>query len=102
MGRPQNSGPFGRSATSTADRLPGMEGNTMTAIVWVNLALAVPFLIAFIGVPLWMTFRTPQTGPGHAQAHAYLRARTALGTPPGGTAAGDHAGNAARHVPAAA
>jgi hypothetical protein len=74
----------------------------MTAIVWVNLALAVPFLIAFIGVPLWMTFRTSQTGPGHAQAHAYLRARTALGAPPRGTVDSDHARDAACHVPAAA
>jgi hypothetical protein len=50
----------------------------MTAVVWVNVALAIPFLLAFIGIPLWMTFRRPQTGPDHSQAHAYLRARAAL------------------------
>jgi hypothetical protein len=60
----------------------------MTAILWLNLALAIPFLIAFIGVPLWITFRTPQTDPDHAQAR-------------GGTAAGDRARDAARHIAAA-
>ena len=73
----------------------------MTAIVWVNLVLAIPFLIAFIGVPLWMTFRTPQAGPGHAEAHAYLAATAARATTHGGPAA-DHAWDAARLVAAAA
>jgi hypothetical protein len=50
----------------------------MTAVVWANAALAIPFLLAFIGIPLWMTFRRPQTSPGHSQAHAYLRAKEAL------------------------
>ena len=50
----------------------------MTAVVWANVALAIPFLLAFIGIPLWMTFRRPHTGPGHSQAHAYLRAKAAL------------------------
>ena len=49
----------------------------MTATTWANLLLAVPFLIAFIGIPLWMTFRRPQTGPDHSRAHAYLRAKEA-------------------------
>jgi hypothetical protein len=50
----------------------------MTAVVWANIALAVPFLLAFIGIPLWMTFRRPQTGSDHSQARAYLRAKAAL------------------------
>ena len=50
----------------------------MTAVVWANVALAIPFLIAFIGIPLWMTFRRPQTGADHSQARAYLRAKAAL------------------------
>ena len=50
----------------------------MTAVVWANIALAIPFLLAFIGIPLWMTFRHPQTGADHSQAHAYLRAKAAL------------------------
>ena len=50
----------------------------MSAIVWANILLTLPFLIAFIGIPLWMTFKLPQTGPDHAEARAYLRARSAF------------------------
>jgi hypothetical protein len=77
----------------------------MTAIVWINLVLTIPFLVAFIGVPLWMTFRTPQIGPDHAQAHAYLRAKTFSAVEfaglRGDMAANDHARDGARQ-PAAA
>jgi hypothetical protein len=50
----------------------------MSAVVWGNIVLAIPFLVAFIGIPLWMTFKRPQTGPDHSEAHAYLRTRSAL------------------------
>jgi hypothetical protein len=50
----------------------------MTALVWANVLLAVPFLAAFIGIPLWMTFRRPDTGADHSQAHGYLEAKAAL------------------------
>jgi hypothetical protein len=50
----------------------------MTAVVWANILLAIPFLAAFIGIPLWMTFKRPQTGPDHTEARAYLRTRTAF------------------------
>jgi hypothetical protein len=50
----------------------------MTAVVWANILLAVPFLIAFIAVPMWLTFTRPNTAPDHTQARAYLRAREAL------------------------
>jgi hypothetical protein len=49
----------------------------MSAVVWANILLAVPFLLAFIAVPLWLTFRHPQTGADHSQAHAYLRSKRA-------------------------
>jgi len=77
----------------------------MTAIVWANLVLAIPFLVAFIAVPLRMTFRTSRAGPDHADAHAYLQARTAAVAaafgPRGGTPAGDRAREAARQAAAA-
>jgi hypothetical protein len=77
----------------------------MAAIVWVNVVLTLPFLIAFIGVPLWMTFKSPDTSPDHGQARAYLRAKagpvTASADPPSGTAAVDHAPDAARVAAAA-
>jgi hypothetical protein len=50
----------------------------MTAVVWANILLAIPFLAAFIGIPLWMTFNRPQTGADHAEARAYIRARTSF------------------------
>jgi hypothetical protein len=50
----------------------------MTAIVWANILLAIPFLIAFIAVPLWWTFNRPPTAPDHSAARAYLGTRTAF------------------------
>ena len=52
----------------------------MSGVVWANVVLAIPFLIAFIAVPLWMTFRRPNIGADHSQAHSYLRAKAALAT----------------------
>ncbi len=28
----------------------------MTSIVWANIALAVPFVLAIVGIPLWITW----------------------------------------------
>jgi hypothetical protein len=50
----------------------------MSAVVWANILLTLPFLAAFIGVPLWLTIRRPETAPDHAEARAYLRARSAF------------------------
>jgi hypothetical protein len=49
----------------------------MTAIVWASVLLTIPFLIAFTGIPLWITLRRQRT-PDHSQAHAYLDAKAAL------------------------
>ena len=49
----------------------------MTAVVWANVLLAIPFLIAFIAIPLWITHRR-QSVPDHSQAHGYLAAKAAL------------------------
>jgi hypothetical protein len=46
-------------------------------VVLANLTLAIPFLVAFIAIPLWMTFKHPDTGADHTQARRYLRARAA-------------------------
>jgi hypothetical protein len=50
----------------------------MTAIVWANILLALPFLITFIAVPLWWTFSRPPAGADHTESRAYLRTRTAF------------------------
>lgn len=36
----------------------------MTSVLWANLILAVPFAVAIIGIPMWMTWRHPDTAPG--------------------------------------
>lgn len=46
-------------------------------VLTANIALAIPFLVVFAGVPLWMTIKHPDTGADHAEAHRYLRARAA-------------------------
>jgi hypothetical protein len=58
----------------------------MTALVITSILLTIPFLVAFIAVPLWLTLRWPDSAPDHSQAHAYLRARQALKLAPAGTA----------------
>ena len=50
----------------------------MTAIVWANILLAIPFLVTFIAVPLWWTVKRPQARPDHTEARAYLRTRTSF------------------------
>ena len=47
----------------------------MNPILWENIALIVPFIAAFIGIPMWMTIRHPDTAPDHSQARAYLAAK---------------------------
>lgn len=42
-----------------------------SAIFW-NLILIVPFLLAFIGIPLWMTVRHADGAPDHTAARPFL------------------------------
>jgi hypothetical protein len=53
----------------------------MTALVLASILLTIPFLVAFIGIPLWMTFARPETGADHTRARRYLRARSARTQP---------------------
>ena len=54
----------------------------MSAIVWANILLTLPFVITFIGLPLWLTFHRPETAPDHTEAHAYLNTRTTVAATP--------------------
>lgn len=49
----------------------------MTALVWANFPLALLFLLAWTGIPLWMVIKHPDTPPGLSEAHAYLAAKAA-------------------------
>ncbi len=52
----------------------------MSSIVWANISLAAVFIAAFIGIPLWMAFKRPDTAPDHSRASAYLAAKASLAT----------------------
>jgi hypothetical protein len=49
----------------------------MTAVVWTNIALAVPFVLGWAGIPLWMIVKHPDSPPDHSAAYAYLDAQAA-------------------------
>lgn len=75
----------------------------MTPLVWANFPLALLFVLAVAGIPLWMTFKRGQDEPDFSEARAYLRATEALArgeatAPSGLITARRHAGTA-RPVP---
>lgn len=47
----------------------------MSSAVWMDLLMALPFIAAFMGIPLWMTLKRPERAPDHSEARAYLAAR---------------------------
>ena len=49
----------------------------MTTLIWANIPLALLFVLAWSGIPLWMVINRPDTPPHHSAAHAYLAARAA-------------------------
>ena len=67
----------------------------MTAIVWANILLVMPFILIWVGVPLWMTVKRPQAAPDFAQAHAYLAATQPPAAGPGAAQGQDVAGRLA-------
>ena len=54
----------------------------MTTPVWINLILAVPFVLAIAGIPLWMTWKHTDTAPDFSPAREYLTAKSARRTAP--------------------
>lgn len=49
----------------------------MTALVWASFPLALLFLLAWGGIPLWMVIKHPDTQPDFRDAHVYLAAKAA-------------------------
>ncbi len=45
-----------------------------SSIAW-NMILIVPFLLAFIGIPLWMTWKHLDRAADHSASHQYLAAK---------------------------
>jgi hypothetical protein len=33
----------------------------MTSVLWANILLEVPFVLAIIGIPLWLTCKSPDS-----------------------------------------
>lgn len=52
----------------------------MTSLVWASIPLALMFVLAWSGIPLWMVIKHPDTRPGFCEAHAYLAAKAARAT----------------------
>ena len=50
----------------------------MTPLAWANFPLAALFLLAWVGIPMWMTFKRPERAPDHSEAEAYYQAKAAL------------------------
>ena len=60
----------------------------MNTLVLANFPLAVLVILAIVGIPLWMTFKRPETAPDYSEARAYfgakasrVRALAAVGEP---------------------
>ena len=47
----------------------------MNALVLANFPLAILVILAIVGIPLWMTFKRPESAPDFAEARAYLGAQ---------------------------
>jgi hypothetical protein len=49
-------------------------------MIWfmLNMPLAAAFFAAWVGIPLWMTFKHPGTGPAFSAAPAYHDAEAPL------------------------
>jgi hypothetical protein len=55
-----------------------IQGGTMNGLVLANIPLAILVILAIVGIPLWMAFKRPETGPDYSQARAHFGAKAAL------------------------
>jgi hypothetical protein len=49
----------------------------VTGIVIANFPIIALIVAAMVGIPLWITFRHPQTQPDYSEARAHYRAKAA-------------------------
>jgi hypothetical protein len=47
----------------------------VTGLVWLNVPLIVLAFAAIVGIPLWLTFKRPETHPDYAEARAHYLAK---------------------------
>jgi hypothetical protein len=68
----------------------------MPAWMWLNVVLGALFVLAIVGVPLWMVIARPDTGPQRASASPGRGPRTSQARRPVPHASGSPAGVWAR------
>jgi hypothetical protein len=73
----------------------------MSTWIWLNIVFGALFVLAVVGIPLWMVIARPDTGPRHASAPS-RRASSSTGRSPhpAGLAAAAGAGQLSRRWPA--
>ena len=74
----------------------------MNALVLANFPMAILVILAIVGIPLWMTFKRPETAPDYAEARAHLGAKPGLRAVPAYATVRSHADGAAQPTRAAA
>jgi hypothetical protein len=74
----------------------------VNALVLANFPLAILVILAIVGIPLWMTFKRPETAPDYAEARAYFGAQTGLRAVPAYATARSHADRATQPTRVAA
>jgi hypothetical protein len=52
----------------------------MTGTVWANFPIIALIILAWVGVPLWLTFKRPHLQPDYSEARAHFRAKAAAET----------------------
>jgi hypothetical protein len=74
----------------------------VNALVLANFPLAILVILAIVGIPLWMTFKRPETAPDYAEARAHFGAKAGLRAVPAYATARSHADRATQPTRVAA
>jgi hypothetical protein len=73
----------------------------MSTWIWLNLVFGALFVLAVVGIPLWMVIARPDTGPGRAPAPSRRTSASARRSPDApGVAVAAGAGQLSRRRPA--
>ncbi len=81
----------------------------MNALILANFPIAALIFLAMVGIPLWLTFKRPETAPDYTEARAYLAgaapaapvAAAVASNPPVGLASAGRLRTAQQHAAAA-
>jgi hypothetical protein len=63
----------------------------VNALVLANFPMAILVILAIVGIPLWMTFKRPETAPDYAEARTYFGAKAGLRAVPAYATVRSHA-----------